>query len=455
MVQGTQVQGVSEDVASAVSRLLDLEGLAVCDLASDAFGGRVVHVVTADLAASACPSCGEFSTSVKGRVTTRPRDIPYGPHVVRLVWHKRRWRCADSRCARGSFTEQVPSAPARARLTVRLRGELGDAVAVQHRCVAEAAAFYGVGWATVHNAFIAHVRAFLAAPLPVVKVLGIDETRRGKPVWTQDPDTGRWVVAHDRWHTGFVDAAGTGGLLAQVEGRSACVVSTWLLAQPAPWRAAITHVTIDLSASFAKGARDGLPGAILIADRYHLVQLANDTTTAVRQRNVREHEGRRGRKVDPAWRVRRRLLTAHERLRPKTFIKMWNALIDTGEAGIEILGAYVVKEDLRALLALAGTHPDRTLISRRLATFYDHAAASSAPEVHRLAATIDRWWPAVLAGIETGYSNSRSEGYNRLAKHEGRNAFGFRNPVNQSRRIRWACTRQHRREAARNTALPG
>jgi len=49
LVQGTQVQGVSEDVASAVSRLLDLEGLAVRDVDADAFGGRVVHVVTADL----------------------------------------------------------------------------------------------------------------------------------------------------------------------------------------------------------------------------------------------------------------------------------------------------------------------------------------------------------------------------------------------------------------------
>ena len=455
MVQRTHVQGVSEDVESAVSRLLDLEGLAVRDVDSDAFGGRVVHVVTADVTASACPSCGEFSTSTKGRVTTRPRDVPYGPHLVRLVWHKRRWRCVDRRCARGSFTEQVPAAPARARLTVRLRAELGDAVADQHRCVAETAEHYGVGWTTVHNAFIAHVRAFLTEPLPAVKVLGIDETRRGKPVWIREPDTGRWVLAHDRWHTGFVDSAGTEGLLAQVEGRSAAVVSTWLLAQPAPWRDAVTHVTIDLSASFAKGVRDGLPRAVLVADRFHLVQLANDTVTALRQRVVREHEGRRGRKVDPAWRARRRLLTAHEYLRPETFANMWNSLIDTGDPGIEILGAYVVKEDLRSLLALAGTHPDRTLIARRLTTFYDHAAATTSPEVHRLAATVDRWWPAVLAGLETGYSNSRSEGYNRLAKHEGRNAFGFRNPINQRRRIRWACTRQHRRAAAKNTALPG
>jgi len=42
--------------------------------------------------------------------------------------------------------------------------------------------------------------------------------------------------------------------------------------------------------------------------------------------------------------------------------------------------------------------------------------------VHRFAATIEAWWPAVEAAITTGYSNARSEGYNRLAKHQGRNA---------------------------------
>ena len=61
----------------------------------------------------------------------------------------------------------------------------------------------------------------------------------------------------------------------------------------------------------------------------------------------------------------------------------------------------------------------------------------------------------MLAAITTGHTNARSEGYNRLAKHVGRDAFGFRNPSNQRRRIRWACTRQHRREPAKKTALPG
>jgi len=42
--------------------------------------------------------------------------------------------------------------------------------------------------------------------------------------------------------------------------------------------------------------------------------------------------------------------------------------------------------------------------------------------VHRFAATIETWWPAIEVAILTGYSNARSEGYNRLAKHQGRNA---------------------------------
>jgi transposase len=53
----------------------------------------------------------------------------------------------------------------------------------------------------------------------------------------------------------------------------------------------------------------GFPTQVLVADKFHLVTLGNDMVTSVRQRVIRKHEGRRGRKVDPAWQVRRRLLT--------------------------------------------------------------------------------------------------------------------------------------------------
>jgi transposase len=45
-----------------------------------------------------------------------------------------------------------------------------------------------------------------------VRVLGIDETRRGKPRWQRCAASGRWVRV-DPWDTGFVDLAGDQGLL--------------------------------------------------------------------------------------------------------------------------------------------------------------------------------------------------------------------------------------------------
>ena len=372
-------------------------------------------MVTADAAASACPSCGVLSSAVKGQVRTRPRDLPYGAAPLRLVWHKRRWRCRETACERGSFTESIPAVPARARLTTRLRARCGAGVAEGFSCVAAAAWHYRVSWPVAHAAFVAHVSPALAAPLPVVRVLGIDETRRGKPTWTKDPATGRWRVANDRWHTGLVDAVGTGGLLAHVDGRTATALTDWLNAQPQPWRDAITHVTIDLSASYRKAVTLALPDAVIVADPFHLVRLANDMLTEVRQRVTRQTRGRRGRRRDPEWAARRRLLTAHERLTPKAFARLWNSLIDAGDPGVQVLHAYTVKENLRQLLALAGTHPERAQIRERLWRFYTQAASSDAPEVHRLATTIEDWWPAIEAAITTGYSNARSEGYNRLA----------------------------------------
>ncbi len=146
---------------------------------------------------------------------------------------------------------------------------------------------------------------------------------------------------------------------------------------------AITHVTMDLSSSYAKAVREALPDAVLVADRFHLVQLANTMVTEVRQRVIRESEGRRGRKSDPAPNARRRLLTARERLRPETFDTMWKSLIDTGEAGVAILAAYTVKEALRSLLALAGTNPEPHPAGQLLpACSRDQRARSTPPRRH-------------------------------------------------------------------------
>lgn len=41
-------------------------------------GTRTAEIATDEDTAAACPLCGVFSTSVKARVSTIPKDIPYG-----------------------------------------------------------------------------------------------------------------------------------------------------------------------------------------------------------------------------------------------------------------------------------------------------------------------------------------------------------------------------------------
>ena len=84
-------------------------------------------------------------------------------------------------------------------------------------------------------------------------------------------------------------------------------------------------------------------------------------------------------------------------------------------------------------------------VSAALCEFYTFCAACSVPEIRQLAETISHWQEPMILAIQTGLSNARSEGFNRIVKHVGRIAFGFRTPENQRRRVRWACTRQSRR----------
>ncbi|MET7382772.1 transposase family protein [Streptomyces sp. NPDC005526] len=77
-------------MVSDTTLLLGLDGVSVVRVESPADGTRRVHLITADEAARACPSCGVFATRVKGAAVTRPRDLPYGERGLEFFWHKRR-----------------------------------------------------------------------------------------------------------------------------------------------------------------------------------------------------------------------------------------------------------------------------------------------------------------------------------------------------------------------------
>jgi transposase len=195
---------------------------------------------------------------------------------------------------------------------------------------------------------------------------------------------------------------------------------------------------------FASAVREALPNAKLVVDHFHVVQLANQAVTDARRRVTWTLRGRRGRTGDGEWEVRRLLMRNREDLSRRRFARMWNTLVDLGDPGYDILAGYIAKELLRELLALARDDPSPHRIRQRLHAFYHWCAQADLPELHRLATTIQQWWPGIETFIQTGITNAASEGVNRVAKLVARNAYGFRNPANQRLRVRCATTRRAR-----------
>jgi len=97
-----------------------------------------------------------------------------------VQWRKRCGRCRTILCPLQTFTEQVAHVPAGMRTTTRLRTAL--AVAMEDgRDQSEVAAARQVSWPTVQRAVEVLALAEPAEPEPE-RVLGMDETRFGRPI---------------------------------------------------------------------------------------------------------------------------------------------------------------------------------------------------------------------------------------------------------------------------------
>jgi transposase len=441
------------DACGAATLLLGLPGVLVTAVTQADDGRTIADVITGPELADRvrrCPDCGTLATAAKDTVTTTPKDVRLGDRQLRLRWRKRRWTCGNPGCERKTFTEAVPEIPARARLTTRLRTAIGEAVGDDLMPAAAAARRYGVSDRTAARAFTAYADAQLAgldADPDLGEAAGIDEFRRGAPACAPDPDTGEPVQTRSEWLTHLVDLD-SGGTLGLAEGRTAAAGETLLTGHAGRLR----YLAMDLSATYRSGAPAGVT---LIADAFHLVQLAN-------------------RKIDAAFRrLSYRTEHPHEDLglpRPLHYMLRYNietltedqlgiiiGTLDGDADGQQIAAVWIAKEQLRALLALRATRthvtPAPSAVRDKLASFYlwcaDH---HDIPEIKTLATTIEKWQQPVIDAVLTGYSNAKAEAHNRTAKLVARNARGFANPASQARRVRMATTRtarQNRRQRTR------
>lgn len=418
----------------ATSVLFDLPGFAVVECVEFGDAARRV-VIMQTVGEHGCPRCGVVIGGKPYDVReSRIKDLPFGERPLVVIWRKRRYRCPEPRCGQKVFVERSEQIVHRRRSTERLRRALARADG-ECRAYSRVAGEYGVSWWLV-NDVAARAAAELPAEPPPVRWLGIDETRTRKVRWRHDADSGRWV-REEPWMTSLtnLDLAAGRSVLGLTPGRSSKAVCTWLQARSQAWRAGIEVVAIDPCAAYAHAVRTTLPRAVVVVDHFHLTRLANDMLTRVRRRVTWEQRDRRGRLVDPEWVNRRRLLTANERLTPERFARMWNAVNDADPTG-QILAAYIAKEELRALLSLAGRNPTRDTISNAKYRFGAWCATfPNVPEIVTLAETIDTWWPEIETFLRLGITNARTEGSNRTIKQIKRVGCGFANQANYQRRI--------------------
>ncbi len=381
--------------------------------------------VETDRTRAGCPSCGVFGVG-NGRRRVLVRDLPVAGTPVVLVWAKRTWRCRETLCERGSWSETSDQIGVRASLTERARREVCRRVGADLDTVAGLAREFGVGWFCAHQAVIVYGDELIAADrrLEHVTGLGVDE------------HTFQHANARRRTQmvTTFVDID-RGRLLDAVPGRSGDVVRDWVRSRPFWFPDQITVAAIDAFAGYASAIRDTLPDATLVLDHFHAIRLASEAVNDVRRRVQQDTTGHRGRKGDPLYGIRRLLLMTWKNLNDRGWERL-RAVLAAGDRDGEIAAVWLARELLCEVYNANGLAHAK----RRLIVFFQHAADADVAELTRLANTIGRWRDQVLAFHTTGgASNGPTEAVNLLIEKIRRIGHGYRNFDNYRRRLLLGC----------------
>jgi hypothetical protein len=100
--------------------LLGLPGFRIVDLLET--DDELVVTVESTADRVGCETCG-VRAQAQDRTRVEIRDLSCFGRPARLVWHKRRWRCADGDCGARTWTERSEHVDAQAVITRRAGAE--------------------------------------------------------------------------------------------------------------------------------------------------------------------------------------------------------------------------------------------------------------------------------------------------------------------------------------------
>jgi len=213
-----------------------------------------------------CPQCGRFSKRSHSHCARTLADLPWHGQPVRIYWRSRRFFCNQRTCPQKIFTERLPQvAEVYARNSDRLAAALG---CIAFACGGEAGVRLAqrLGMFTSADTLLRTIRRNASdEPVKTPRVLGIDDWAfcRGQRYGTLLCDLERHRPVE---------------LLPQ---RSTAMVRQWLKEHKG-----IEVISRDRGDEYAKGATEGAPKAIQVADRWHLCRNLHDAMVRVVERHA-------------------------------------------------------------------------------------------------------------------------------------------------------------------------
>jgi len=381
-------------VTTLFRRLLGVTGLRVIDVFFQTDGK-----LTAEVAPSwRLPRCGRCGR--RGPIYDRHRlrwwtHLPFGATPVRLAYAARRVDCP--RC--GVRTEKVPWGEAASRFTTAFEEMVAYLAQITDKT--RVARQMGISWPTV-GAIVTRVVARHLQPerLASLRWIGIDEFsfRKRHRYLTV-------VVDHQRRR-----------IVWAAEGRKAETLDAFFKLLGPEGCAAIELVSIDLAASYHKAAKENLPKAEIVFDRFHVQRLASDALDEVRRELVREladFPDQATTVKNTRWALLRRTSSLNREERER--------LSSVQKTNRPLYRAYL----LNATLARALDYLQPKRAREALQDWMDWASRSRLRPFVRAARTIRAHLPGILAYIRWRLTNGLVEGLNAKARMIVRRAYGY------------------------------
>lgn len=371
-------------------------------------------------AGSWCRNCGGEGTS-RG---SRSRTLTHCPNGTRPVQLLVRLRCFACAVCGTYWSQRVPDslAPPGSMLTTAAINWALVLVVLDGMSINAVARNLGVSWNTVNTAVLeAGYEQLISDPnrFDGVTTIGVDEHCWKHTGWHSD-----------RFVTVIIDltprAKGQSArLLDMVPGRSKEALKRWLKQRDLVFRLNVKTVAMDGFTGYKTAVREVLRGATAVLDPFHVVKLVGEKVNVCRQRLQQETTGRRGRKGDLLFRVRRLLLTRNRFLEGGGALKVDKVITDPKYA--DLMRLWTIYQAVISAYENPSKRAGREALAN-LIDALDKETAKKIPELKTLAKTLRRRRDDILAYFTHSYSsNGPTEALNGRLEHLRGIALGFRN----------------------------